>query len=63
MRSPIVDYAWNLEAKYGGLTYGNRLYLVDRSKYAEFNRTILQVSLTDSSAHEAALKLLLTVAA
>ena len=55
----IFDYAWSLKVKYAGLTDGNRWYFVDISKIAENDRTILQVSLTNTSSHEAALKLLL----
>ena len=55
----LRDYAWDLKAKYAGLTDGNHWYLVDFSKIADDDRTILHVSIADTPAYEAALKLLL----
>ncbi len=55
----IFDYAWSLKVRYAGLTDGNRWYFVDLTKIADNDRTILQVTLTDTPTHEAALKLLL----
>ena len=55
----IFDYAWNLQVKHGGLTDGNWWYFVDFSKFTDKDRTVMQVSLTDTPVHETALKLLL----
>lgn len=55
----IFDYAWNLQVKYAGLTDGNRWYFLDFSKFTDSDRTVLQMSLANTPAHEAALKLLL----
>ena len=55
----IFDYAWNLQIKFAGLTDGDHWYFVDLSQIASADKTILQLRLTDTPAHEAALKLLL----
>ncbi len=55
----IFDYAWNLQIKFAGLTDGDHWYFVDLSQIASPDKTILQLRLTDTPAHEAALKLLL----
>ena len=55
----IFDYAWNLQIKFAGLTDGDHWYFVDLSQIASSDKTILQLRLTDTPTHEAALKLLL----
>ena len=55
----IFNYAWNLQIKYAGLTDGDRWYFVDLSQIASSNKTVLELSIASTQAHEAALKLLL----
>lgn len=55
----LFDYAWNLKVKYAGLTDGNRWYFLDSSKVTSSNPLMLELKLSDASAHEVALKLLL----